>query len=124
MTRRPAGALEQDVLSALAACGEAMTPAQVQAELGGALAYTTVMTALSRLHAKGAVSRERAGRAYAYRWVDQATVTARQMRRLLEAGENRETVLARFVAELQPEDERLLEDLLGEAGEALPWTPP
>jgi predicted transcriptional regulator len=124
VTRRPAGALEQDVLSALAACGEAMTPSQVQADLGGGLAYTTVMTALSRLHAKGAVSRERAGRAYAYRWVDQATVTARQMRRLLEAGENRETVLARFVAELKPEDERLLEDLLGEAGEALPWTPP
>lgn len=118
MTRRPAGALEQDVLSVLAASGEAMTPARVLAGLGGRLAYTTVMTALSRLHAKGAVSRERAGRAYAYRWVDQATVTARRMRRLLDSGENRATVLARFVAELQPEDGRLLEDLLGDDGEA------
>jgi predicted transcriptional regulator len=118
VTRRPAGALEQEVLSVLAASGKPMTPAQVLGELGGGLAYTTVMTALSRLHAKGAVSRETAGRGYAYRWADQATVTARGMRRLLDGGENRAAVLARFVAELQPEDGKLLEELLGEAGEA------
>lgn len=117
MRKRPAGALEQEVLSVLAASDQAMTPAQVLAELGGGLAYTTVMTALSRLHAKGAVSREHAGRAYAYRWVDQATRTARGMRRLLDAGENRAAVLARFVAELQPEDGRLLEELLGDGAE-------
>jgi hypothetical protein len=45
------------------------------------------------------------------------------MSRLLEAGEDRAGVLARFVADLSPEDERLLTELLtdgrpegGEAG--------
>ena len=61
MPNRPSGSLEQEVLAILAAAGEALTPAAVQAQLSGARAYTTVMTTLSRLHAKGAVTRERAG---------------------------------------------------------------
>jgi predicted transcriptional regulator len=90
-----------------------MTPAEVQAELGGDLAYTTVMTALTRLHDKGVLNRERAGRAYAYTLVgDRATLTARQMRRLLDTGSDRAGVLARFVDELRPDDERLLAALL------------
>ena len=49
------------MLACLAAAGRPLAPAEVLAELGGGLAYTTVMTTLSRLHAKGAVSREPAG---------------------------------------------------------------
>lgn len=98
----------------LAAAGEALTPAQVQESLDGDLAYTTVMTALSRLHAKGTVSRERAGRAYAYCWLDAPTLAARRMHRLLDAGDDRAAVLARFVAELGPEDGRLLEELFAD----------
>jgi predicted transcriptional regulator len=115
VARRPAGQLEQEVLAVLAASGEALTPAQVQADLGDGLAYTTVMTALTRLHDKGAVIRERSGRAYAYRWAaDRAVVTARQMRRLLDRDADRAGVLARFVAELGPEDGRLVGELLAE----------
>jgi predicted transcriptional regulator len=111
--RRPSGGLEQDVLGVLAAAGEPMTPAQVQAELPDGLAYTTVMTSLTRLHEKGAVTRERAGRAYAYRWAaDPAVLTARQMRRLLDRDEDRAAVLARFVADLGSDDGRLLGELL------------
>ncbi len=110
-SRRP-GALEQEVLAVLAAAGDPLTPAQVQESLDGDLAYTTVMTALSRLHAKGVLSRERVGRAFAYRWLDASTLTARRMHRLLETGDDRAAVLARFVAELGPEDGRLLEELL------------
>lgn len=97
----------------LAAARTPMTPADVQAELDRELAYTTVMTALTRLHEKGAVTRERAGRGYAYSWAaDTSTLTARRMRRLLDRGSDRHGVLARFVAELGPEDERLLAQLL------------
>jgi predicted transcriptional regulator len=114
------GELEQDVLGVLADADEALTPAKVQAALDRQLAYTTVMTALTRLHAKGAVTRERDGRAYAYRWNDQATVTARQMRRLLDRDHDRAGVLARFVAELGPEDGQLLEALLADPTEPPP----
>src|SRR4051812_49926529 len=63
---RRRGALEQEVLVCLGAAGRPLTVAEVLTELGGDLAYTTVLTALSRLHAKGALSREPAGRGYAY----------------------------------------------------------
>jgi predicted transcriptional regulator len=62
---RPRGALGAEVLACLAGAGD-MTPAQVQAELGGQLAYTTVMTTLSRLHRKGAIERSPAGRGFRY----------------------------------------------------------
>jgi predicted transcriptional regulator len=119
---RRRGALEREVLACLAAAGRPLTVTEVQTELDGGLAYTTVMTALSRLHAKGALNREPAGRAYAYSPAAEpaelgASVTARRMTRLLEAGEDRAGVLARFVADLAPEDERLLADLLGTARE-------
>lgn len=113
---RPRGALEREVIAALAAADHPLTPAEALAELDGGPAYTTVMTTLSRLHAKGALVREVDGRAYRYALaasVDtlESSLTARQMRRLLEAGTDRAGVLARFVADLQPEDERLLVEL-------------
>jgi predicted transcriptional regulator len=112
--RRPAGALEGEVLAALWAADEPLTPAAVQAELGGGLAYTTVMTAMVRLHEKGVLERERAGRGYAYRPVlDQPGITAAQMRRLLDSGDDREAVLASFVGSLSDDDERALMELLG-----------
>lgn len=111
--RRPRGTLEQEVVAALAAAAEPMTPAQVRDHLGTDLAYTTVMTVLARLTEKGVVTRKRVGRAYAYQAVlDEAEVTARQMRRLLDAGDDRVAVLSRFVGVLSNEDEQLLIDLL------------
>ena len=112
-SRRPAGALEAEILAALWAADEALTPAAVQKELGGELAYTTVMTALTRLHEKGVVSREKVGRAYTYTAVlDQPGIAAARMRDLLESGEDRKAVLARFVGSLSDEDERALMELL------------
>ena len=119
---RPRGALERDVLACLAAADQPLSPGQVRAELGDHLAYTTVMTTLSRLHAKGALSRQPAGRGYAYSLPGgpggaQASMTAHRMLRLLDAGGDRAGVLSRFVADLRPEDEALLTGLLAEAGE-------
>jgi predicted transcriptional regulator len=116
---RPRGALEQEILACLAAAGRPLSPAAVRAELGDGLAYTTVMTTLSRLHAKGAVSRQPAGRGYAYALRGdpagaQASMTAHRMVKLLEAGGDRAGVLTRFVADLSREDEQLLTGLLGD----------
>ena len=117
--RRPKGGLERQVVATLAAAGRPLTAGEVLAELGGDLAYTTVMTTLSRLHEKGALRREPAGRAYAYSPAGdpgsvEAIAVAQRMRRLLEAGEDRAGVLAHFVADLRPEDEKLLAELLAE----------
>jgi len=111
--RRERGALERAVLLAVEESsrrgGGALTVAEVAAALDGEPAYTTVLTTLSRLHDKGALTREPRGRGFAYALaaapaaVDAAR-TARQMRRLLEAEGRRDDVLARFVAELDPAD--------------------
>lgn len=116
--RRDRGDLENEVLAALVAAGHPATPGEVLDLLGRELAYTTVMTTLSRLHDKGAVTRRRVGRAYAYAAADSATVTARRMRRVLEGGEDRTVVLARFLDELEPGDVPVLQRLLAQAEQA------
>jgi predicted transcriptional regulator len=113
--RRDRGDLENEVLAALAAAGRPLTPGEVLSALGRDLAYTTVMTTLSRLHAKDAVTRERVGRAYAYAPADTATAAARRMRRLLDGREDRSAVLARFLHELDPGDVPVLQRLLAES---------
>ncbi len=113
--RRARGELESGVLAALWAADEPMTARQVLERLPGDLAYTTVLTILSRLHDKGMLVRHPAGRGYAYAPVrDEASETAVRMHSLLERGSDREAVLSRFVSELSPEDEQLLHRLLGE----------
>ncbi|MFF2523194.1 BlaI/MecI/CopY family transcriptional regulator [Streptomyces liangshanensis] len=117
--RRPAGELEAEVLAALWAAGEPLTPGRVRKALGVPLARTTVTTILSRLHEKGTVARTRSGRGYAYAPTEDAPgLTARRMHSELAKDEDRGAVLARFVSQLNDEDERLLRALLddGEAG--------
>jgi predicted transcriptional regulator len=113
--RRAAGELEAAALAVLQASGSALTPGQVLDRLGGGLAYTTVVTILSRLHAKGVLTRLRSGRAYSYAPVaDEPGLAARRMRGVLDAEADREAVLARFVSELSPADEELLRRMLGD----------
>ncbi len=113
--RRPSGALETEVLATLWAADAPLTPREVQRELGEGLAYTTVMTALARLHEKGVVTREKQGRAYAYTpLLDTPGIAAARMRALLDEGGDREAVLARFLGTLSDADERTLAELLNE----------
>ena len=115
-SRRAPGALEAEVVAVLWAAAEPLTPRAVQDELGGRLAYTTVMTALTRLHEKGVVGREKRGRAYAYTpLLDSPGIAAARMRELLDAGGDREEVLARFLGSLSDDDERTLIELLRSA---------
>ncbi|MFJ2173069.1 BlaI/MecI/CopY family transcriptional regulator [Streptomyces sp. NPDC101062] len=111
--RRGQGELEAQVLAALRQAPGPVTAAWVQERLGGDLAYTTVMTILTRLQAKRAVTRERAGRSFEWRAAsDEAGLAALRMRKVLDGETDREAVLARFVTALSPDDERLLRDLL------------
>lgn len=113
--RRAQGELEASVLSALREADGPATAGWVQERLGGGLAYTTVITILTRLLAKGAVTRERSGRSFAWLPVsDEAGLAAHRMRRVLDAEHDREAVLASFVTGLGPDDERLLRELLGQ----------
>ncbi len=112
--RRGQGELEAQVLSALRAAERPATAGWVQERLGGDLAYTTVITILTRLLDKGAVTREREGRSFAWTAAsDEAGLAARRMRKVLDGERDREAVLASFVTSLEPNDERLLRELLG-----------
>jgi predicted transcriptional regulator len=114
-SRRAAGELEAAVLAVLQEAGSALSPGEVRERIGGALAYTTVVTILSRLHTKGVLERHKAGRAYLYTPVaDQPGLAARRMARVLDGEADREAVLARFVSSLCDSDEELLRRMLGE----------
>lgn len=121
--RRPAGALEAEVLAVLQAARGPLSPGEVRqrlaARLTGQLSYSTVVTIMSRLHAKGLLARHRAGRAFAYAPVDDAHLAASRMSQALEAGGNRDAVLTRFVSGLSGRDARLLRRLLADASGAV-----
>lgn len=119
LSRRRAGELSGLVLDVLRPAGAALTAAEVQRQLtelgAGPLAYTTVVTILSRLHAQGLVERNRAGRAFAYLAVADTTLAARRMRHVLDGQHDRrdrDEVLAHFVHDLSADDERQLRSLL------------
>ena len=121
--RRPAGALEAEILALLRTAGTPLSPGQVRDRLrardvpdGGlsysALSYSTVVTILSRLHAKGLLSRQRDGRAFVYTVVDEASLAASRMRQALAVGRDHDAVLTRFVSGLSGRDAGLLRRLL------------
>ena len=115
--RRAAGELEAAVLAVLQAAGSPLSPAEVRDRLGGGLAYTTVVTILSRLHGKGVLERRKAGLFFRYAPADdQAGLAARRLARMLDAEPDREAVLARFVSGLSGADEELLRRALGTFG--------
>ena len=118
--RRAAGTLESEVLGILRAAPGPLTPGEVRDRLSGAgtgqrgLAYSTVVTIMSRLQAKGLLSRRRAGRGFSYAPVDEASLAAVRMSSALGSGSDRDAVLSRFVSGLSGRDARLLRQLLGE----------
>jgi predicted transcriptional regulator len=98
-----------------------LSPGQVQQRLAARqraeLSYSTVVTIMSRLHAKGLLARERAGRGFIYKPVDAALLAANQMGRALDAGPSHDAVLARFASGLSRRDARLLRQLLADPGD-------
>src|SRR5689334_6384702 len=83
--RRAPGALEAEVLAVLGTSAEPLSPSDVQGRLRGELAYTTVVTILTRLHEKGIATREKHGRSFRYHAVDdEAGLAARKMAKVLD----------------------------------------
>ncbi len=115
--RRSAGALESEVLAALWATERPLTPAEIQAGIGGGLAYNTVHTILKRLYDKGLVLRDADGRRGAYRPAKNAAeLTAEAMHEALDRGPDPIAALQQFVTGLRPEEARALRELLAGGG--------
>ncbi|MFJ4551006.1 BlaI/MecI/CopY family transcriptional regulator [Streptomyces sp. NPDC088817] len=111
--RRSSGELESEVLAALWSTDHPLTPAEIQLEIGGGLAYNTVHTILKRLYDKGLVRREVDGRRGAYRPAKNAAeLTAQAMHDALDRGPDPIAALQQFVTGLSPEEERALRELL------------
>ena len=109
------GDLERTVMDVLWASGEPLAATELRDVLADrGLALTTVHTVLSRLEAKGFVAhddarprrfRPRAGR---------AEHAAELMHEVLGQAGDRQAVLARFVGGVDPEEARMLRQLLAE----------
>ncbi len=78
----------------------------------GELSYSTVVTIVTRLHAKGLLARQRAGRGFAYTPLDDASLAASRMSQVLGSENDHDAVLSRFVSGLSSRDARLLRELL------------
>jgi predicted transcriptional regulator len=119
--RRPVGSLERAVLEQLWAAAGPVTPREVLERLDADLAYTTVVTILTRLVAKGLVARERAGKAYVYRpEVAEADLIAERMRTTLASAGDRKATLSRFVEGLSKREARALRNLLDDVARGRP----
>ena len=111
--RRSDGMLEAEIMAVLWRSDDALTPAEVKALLGEELAYTTVMTVLSRTWKKGLTERVPRGRAFAYRPVLSETQTASEkMASALDEAADRSSVLAGFVGHLGVNDVKRLREAL------------
>lgn len=112
--RRPNGALEREVLTCLWASDAPMTAVEVQAAIGAGLAYTTIMTILSRLEGKGVARRVPSGsRPHRYEpTVREEELVAARMMDLLGATEDRSAVLAQFLGSLREDDRNALRKAL------------
>ena len=96
------------------ATAERATPSEVHQAVAPELAYTTVMTVLARLWKKDLLTRERLGRAFAYRAAElEATHRADQMRSTLNDARDSTAVLSSFVESLNADDVSALRQILG-----------
>jgi len=109
------GELEARVLEVLWASNEPLSVRDVGAALRRrpALAYTTVMTVLDRLHDKGYVTRAKLGRAFAYRpkIAREAFLAERAATALSPKGPPANAVLAAFLDSVESRDPEVLDRL-------------
>lgn len=116
MTRRPDGALEHDVLRVLWDAEGPLLPGEINERLDAGYAYTSVATILTRLQAKGLVTRTPAGRAFAYKAAfDEPDLTARRIGELLDSASDRSQVLSRFISGLPAREAKAIRAMLDKA---------
>lgn len=109
------GPLEERILDLLWRSGGERSVREVQDDLQGSLAYTTVMTTLDRLFKKGLLERKRDGQAYLYatrvsREAFAAGLLKRTLDRVLDRG-SATPLLASFVDAVSEHDRELLPEL-------------
>lgn len=113
--RRPMGSLEAAVLDVLWDSGEAMKPGDVQAglDIDPPVTYSTVMTILRRLWQKNLVTRQRSGKAFYYRPVqDRDQHVAELMAEAFAASADSSAALGHFVAGLSQDDASVLHQVI------------
>lgn len=118
--KRSSGELEAAVLETLWGAAGPLNAAEVRGHLvqlgfaiDGELAYTTVVTVLTRLKQKGMLRRYRDGRAFRYAPVaDETGLAARRLKAVLDSTSDRDAVLMRFVSDLSDRDEQVLRAML------------
>jgi predicted transcriptional regulator len=111
--RRAIGELEHQLLTAIWKSDRGLTPAEALDALGGSIAYTTVLTVLTRLWQKDLLRRSRIGKAHRYEAaVSEADWVAGRMRAALEVASNHELAMSRFVGSLNAADAAALRALL------------
>jgi BlaI family transcriptional regulator, penicillinase repressor len=109
------GPLEERILDLLWRIRRERSVREVQDELQGPLAYTTIMTTLDRLFKKGLLGRRRDGQAYLYatrvsREAFAAGLLKRTLGRILDRG-SATPLLASFVDAVSEHDRELLPEL-------------
>jgi predicted transcriptional regulator len=116
---RRLGDLEAAVMEVLWSATEPATVRRVLGYLGREPepAYTTIMTVLDNLHRKGMVTRERDGRAWAYRAAQsREDFAAETMAEVLDAAADRSATLLRFIGRISPEEQARLRELMDRNG--------
>jgi len=110
------GDLERAVMDALWDRAQPATVREVADALAARkLAYTTVMTVLDRLTAKGFVTRERVGRAWSYRpAASREAYIAQLMLDALDLAGSRDAALVRFARSVSGEEAEILRAALSQ----------
>jgi len=108
------GELERSVMDLLWQTSAPLAATELRDELAGDPAITTVLTVLSRLEAKGFVTRDRDRRPHLFRAsLRRDDYMAQLMYEVLGSAPDREAVLARFVGRASKTEADHLRKLLG-----------
>ncbi|MFG2845259.1 BlaI/MecI/CopY family transcriptional regulator [Kitasatospora sp. NPDC048296] len=123
---RQLGELENAIMTRVWRWNRPVTVREVLLDLQSEreIAYTTVMTVLDKLHRKGWLRRERAGRAYRYEPVSsREAYTAALMNDAWATSDNPAAALVHFFGLMSPEQREALRDALRVAA-PFPSDPP
>ena len=114
---RTFGELESRIMDVVWSAESPLSVQDVADQVEGAPAYTTVITVIERLRAKGWVRRHREGRAFRYQATgSRGQYTAQLMGQLLQDSRDRPGALLGFAGQLDPADAQALRDALDRAG--------
>ena len=107
------GELEHQLLQAIWRSQNGLTPAEALDALGSNVAYTTVLTVLTRLLQKDLLVRSREGKAHRYvAAVAEADWIAAKMRAALNAASDHRLAMSQFVGSLNSAEKAALRSVL------------